>query len=302
MNSSSGGAFSALAEYVIGKKGVIYGATYDSTMKVVHTKAETLEEYKKMRGSKYSQSDIIGIFEDCKKELLRGRNVLFTGTPCQIAGLNAYLHKHYEKLLTVDLICHAVPSPKIFAEYVNFVNKKYKDTLIDIAMRYKQSCGWSHSYAYKYLFKSGKSLVDPLGLINWGRIYFSGCIDRPSCSNCQFANFDRVGDITIADFWDDLLLRPDLKSKKGTSLLMINSKNGVEVAEHLYDSLQFWDITEYEALQRSLIKPSDVSLQHEKFWTIYKKEGFEGTLKKMYPIKQTALIKKYIKGMIKRFI
>ena len=300
INSSSGGAFSALAEYVLENKGVVYGAVYNKKMQVVHARAINKNEYALMRGSKYSQSDIYGIYSKCKEDLKRGVLVLFTGTPCQIAGLKSYLTRSYENLITVDLVCHAVPSPKVFADYVQSINKIFHDKLISINMRYKKSHGWSHSFSYCYTFRSGKEIIDPVGINNWGRIFFSGFIDRPSCHECKFTNFDRTGDITIADFWDDLFLRPDIKSKNGTSLFIVNSENGKNLLEKLTNKMYFWEVTKYESLQRCLIKPSDASPKRNEFWNYYLKNGFEKTCQRYFFISRKSIIVQSVKIFVKK--
>ena len=301
LNSSSGGAFSALADWFIQNDGVVYGAVYNEKMQVVHSRATTTNEYSEMRGSKYSQSDLQGTFLKCKEDLKEGKLVLFTGTPCQIAGLKSFLMRPYENLITVDLVCHAVPSPRVFADYVDSVNKKFKDTLKSINMRYKKSCGWSHSYSFCYSFCSGKEMVDPIGFSNWGRYFFSGCIDRPSCHQCLFTNFDREGDFTIADFWDDLMLRPDIKSSKGTSLFMINTEKGSMLFPKI-KSLRSWKISEYESLQRCLIKPSDASPRREEFWNCYLENGYEETMRKFFPVRLRQIISQKIKKTLKKIL
>lgn len=301
LNSSSGGAFSAIADWIIQNDGVVYGAVYNEDMQVVHARATTDNECAKMRGSKYSQSNLSGVFLKCKNDLKQGKHVLFTGTPCQIAGLKSFLVHQYDNLYTIDLVCHAVPSPRVFADYVNSVNKKYKDKLNHINMRYKKSCGWSHSFSFCYSFCSGKVIVDPIGLSNWGRYFFSGYIDRPSCHQCLFTNFDREGDITIADFWDDLMLRPDLKSSKGTSLLMVNTEKGLKLFTQI-SSLYIWKISEYESLQRCLIKPSDASPKREEFWKYYLQNGYDETIKKFFPISQKRVLYQTVKKIIKSLL
>ena len=124
--SSSGGMFSAFAEKIIAENGVVFGAKFNENMEVVHSFTETIEGLADFRGSKYVQSNIGNSYIDAKRFLDSGRLVLFTGTPCQIAGLKSFLQKDYENLLTVDLICHGVPSPLIWKQYLESVLEKYR--------------------------------------------------------------------------------------------------------------------------------------------------------------------------------
>lgn len=247
LDSSSGGVFWALVEFTLGKKGIVCGVEYSPTMVVRHAFAETVEDCKRFMGSKYVQSDLNDIYPKIKSYLNDNRYVLFIGTPCQVEGLNLYLRKNYETLITADLVCHAVPSPLIFQEYVALINKKMRGKLRAIDMRYKRICGWSHRYSYKYSFDTCKSICDPSNISNWGRLYFSRLIDRPSCHACRFTNFCRSGDFTLADFWDDSEKRPELHSTDGTSLLLVNSDKAFKLIDEFSTALALWPVTQEEA-------------------------------------------------------
>lgn len=283
MKSSSGGAFSAIAEYVISQGGIVVGATYNEKMQVVHSFADNYDEYEKMRGSKYSQSNIIGVFKRCKEilssEKTKNRLLLFSGTPCQIHGLKSFLIHDYKNLITVDIVCHSIPSPMVFEDYIKFVNNHFNDRLTNLQMRYKQKNGWSQQYSYRYVFESGMSYVDPEGLFNWGTIYFSHVINRPSCEACPYTNLDRVGDFSIADFWDENKLRPDIYSKEGTSLFIINTQKGQELFKHITDKINVWRISEREAMQPCLMRPTPSYIERKYFWKCYKKYGLEKAVK-----------------------
>lgn len=282
MQSSSGGAFSVIAEYVLLRGGTVVGATYDSDMQVTHSFAKTYDEVVKMRGSKYSQSNLIGVYKHCK-EILRtekDKPLLFSGTPCQVHGLKSYLIHEYENLITMDVVCHSVPSPKVFADYIEYVNNSFQDKLVDLQMRYKHSGGWSHHYAYRYAFASGKHCVDPTGIFNWGKVYFSHVINRPSCDVCPYTNYNRVSDITVADFWDDSQLRPDIYSRKGTSLFIVNTQKGMSILESMKSNVQVWEITEEESMQHCLSNPTEPNVERKYFWKCYKKHGLKYAVEK----------------------
>ena len=298
LDSSSGGAFFALAELVINKGGIVCGVEYSPSMEVRHAFAETLDGCRRFMGSKYVQSNLNGIFHQIKSYLKSDRYVLFTGTPCQVEALNLYLKKPYKNLITSDLVCHAVPSPLIFKEYIKFVNKRKNAKLTSIDMRYKRLCGWSHRYSYRYAFDTCKSICDPSDISNWGRLYFSRLIDRPSCHDCKFTNFHRSGDFTLADFWDDAHRRPDLYSSDGTSLFLVNSEKGMSLLSSIKEYLDLWSITPEEAWQPCLEKATMKAPLRDKFWNDYRQKGFSFVYRKYY----TDSYKKRIKNNIKKIL
>jgi coenzyme F420-reducing hydrogenase beta subunit len=280
--SSSGGAFIAMASYVINQGGIVCGAKYTNTAIVIHEFAETLNDTEEFMGSKYSQSDIRNILPQIKKYLKSGRLVLFTGTPCQVHGLNLYLQKKYDNLITMDLVCHAVPSPLIFKEYINYNSKKLNSPIKAIDMRYKGVYGWGHRFAYRYHLQNGKSIIEPNNIEKWGRLFFSKLIDRPSCHECKFTNYNRCGDLTIADFWDDTNKRPDIYSKEGTSLCLVNSKIGALALEAIKETVILWDISKEESEQPCLLRATPPNTQRDKFWNDYYQKGFKYIYRKYF--------------------
>ena len=219
LKSSSGGAFSAFASTIINEGGTVYGVAYDNNMVVKHVSTNTIDGLEQFRGSKYVQSELLGIYPEIKGVLSNGRKVLFTGTPCQVHGLKSYLGKDYDNLYTIDVLCHAVPSPMIFREWIDLIIKRAGRKLRHIYMRDKTKHGWGSIMSFKYVFKNGKSLIDPSMIWNWNYIYFSQYINRPSCHRCRYTNFNRPSDISIGDYWDERNLRPDLRDPRGNSLL-----------------------------------------------------------------------------------
>lgn len=300
--SSSGGAFIAIASYIIYKGGVVCGAKYTDDSVVIHSFAYTMEDIYDFMGSKYSQSDIRGIYEQIKKLLQSGRIVLFSGTPCQTHGLTLFLKKKYENLVTVDLVCHAVPSPKIFREYINFCSQILGKRIKSVDMRSKIPYGWSHNFTYCFNLESGEKITEPEGIERWGRLFFSKLIDRPSCHQCRYANLNRIGDLTIADFWDDDNKRPDIKSNKGTSLCLINSRKGLDIIENIKDSIQTWDITMDESIQPCLLYPTSAHKLRDRFWIDYEQKGFGFVYKKYFTDSLYFKLKQQIKYKIKNMI
>lgn len=204
--SSSGGAFSMFARYVLGKGGVVFGAAYDPFPTLKHIAIESLDELDRLRGSKYVQSEIGDTYKQVKDLLKTDRMILYTGTPCQIGGLYAYLGgKRYEgQLITLDLVCHGVPNQTTFKAYLEKLKKtKYFDSAEPrnfVAFRFRNLDSWDYRPAVKI------SKPDKWKLLNqeanvFMTAFFRGTLYRESCFNCQYANCNRVGTFTIADFW-----------------------------------------------------------------------------------------------------
>lgn len=223
-SSSSGGVFSEIARFVCNHGGVVVGSVMNGNLKVHHTFAESLDQIAPMRGSKYVQSDLKGVFAQIKHVLNEGRLVLFTGTPCQVAGLYSFLKKDYDNLLTCDLVCHGVPSQKSFDTYCTKINLSLTDTA-EVRFRYTE--GWG--------FQMGIRTNSPSAHVRWKNIsprksyylraFTSGLMFNEACYSCQYATIDRVSDMTLADFWGIGANLPFKHStQKGVSLLLVNSE------------------------------------------------------------------------------
>lgn len=231
--SSSGGLFSVLAGYIFEKGGSVFGAAYDDSMVLRHCKASTPEELAPLRGSKYVQSDIGLCFREVKKELEDDKHVLFTGTPCQVAGLLNYLgRKEYPKLITTDLVCHGVPSPLLFSDYLNKLSNSLNipvEKMKDFSFR--KYDGWITSpHIDNFELKKEHNLYTSLFLRN--------ITLRESCYNCQYTSIERTGDITLGDFWgigDEVPYNHP--TGKGVTLLLANSPKGYHVLEQVSPEL-----------------------------------------------------------------
>lgn len=233
--SSSGGVFSLLAKGVLEKGGVVFGAAFDDHFRVHHTYIENYSDIDSLRRSKYVQSDTGKSFKEAEAFLRDGRCVLYVGTPCQVAGLNSYLRKPYEKLLTCNFVCYGVPSPKVWKSYLNYrmADKKVKA----VSFRDKEKSGW-RNYTMRMDYADGSSYKmlanQDAYFIGFGRNLFS----RPSCFDCRFRYQNTKSDITLADFWGiDKLSGIDVSDDKGVSLVLTNTQKGENWIEILKDSL-----------------------------------------------------------------
>lgn len=298
MNSSSGGAFSAFARIVFDKGGVVYGAAYDDNMVVRHVAIDKMEDLWKLRGSKYVQSDTRGVYKDIRLLLNYGRLVLFSGTPCQVQGLRNYLKKEEKGLLTIDLICHAVSSPMLFHNYIDYLQDKYKHRITWMNMRDKTKKGWVHNSPVKIWLDNGKSCWIKNNMVSWISVFSSHLTNRPSCHECKFSNLARTGDITLADFWDEKKSHPEFFSKKGTSTCILNTDKGKMFFEKIKDKLEVLEVTKDASMQPCLLLPTPVSQIREDFWRCYFQKGSEVAL---YKFCYTPLYIKY-KIKIKDYI
>ena len=255
--SSSGGAFSAIARWVLDRGGIVFGAAWHKGFKCSHVSCEGCNELSVLRGSKYLQSDIEHTFIEARQALRNGRYVLFTGTPCQIAGLRSFLIKPYEKLVTVDIVCHGVPSNTLFINYINKLKSGYSKYASATGFEFRNLHGWGIAPSVK---KENYRLGALVGVSNlYMSAFEKAAIFRESCYDCHFNGLARVGDITIADFWGIGALGKPFRHdvSKGVSLILINSDMGRSIIDNLRDCfIEKRDISEATKLNHNLIGSS----------------------------------------------
>lgn len=226
-DSSSGGVFTALAEEIINNKGIVFGAKFADDFSVIHSWTDNLEGLADFRGSKYLQSIIGNAYKECKNFLESGNKVLFTGTPCQIQGLLKYLNKEYDNLITVDFICHGVPSPLLWTKYIKFREKKSASRTLKTAFRRKND-GWK-LYSVLFTFANNTEYRASLKKDPYMQMFLKDIALRESCYQCSCRGIERPSDITIADFWGIQNIFPELDDDKGISLVLFHSHNGKEL-------------------------------------------------------------------------
>ena len=227
-DSTSGGAFSALAKKAYLQHYYVGGAIWNEDWSVSHFISNKKSDLERLRSSKYIQSDARGFYKKVKKLLDSDEKVLLCGTPCQIAGLKSYLRKDYEKLVTIDFICQYVNSPLIWHKYIEQLEKEHQSKVIYIKDKNKE-LGW-RSLCNKVVFENGDVLYDRHQTNSFRRCYmYLGIASRPSCYECKFKGFPRIADITIADFWGvEKYLTKEFDGNLGTSLIMCNSQKGLD--------------------------------------------------------------------------
>ena len=228
--SSSGGMMTLLARYIFEQGGAVCGAAFsEDYMTVHHIWANNEAELERIRGSKYVQSTTEPTYAETRTRLNQGQFVLYTGCPCQIAGLYRYLGKDYANLLTADIVCHGVPSPKVYRSYITELSGK--KTLEKVDFREKAYWGWGT--ATSLFFTDGSTYRNDCFKDPYWRGFLGGLITRESCGTCRYSRINRVGDFTLGDFWGIGTIDPESDDKKGTSLVLVNSSKGRKVFKNL---------------------------------------------------------------------
>lgn len=292
-NSASGGMFILLAKYVINHGGVVSGVKYDENLVAKHDFAETIEQCKDFMGSKYTRSKIDGIYPKVKEILEGNRYVLFTGTPCQIAGLKTYLQRDYEKLITCEIICHANPSPKVFEKYKKQLEKIKNKKIINIAFRSKEN-GWKNSIPI-IEYEDGEKEEES----SFYDAFVAELFNRPSCHACEFSSIKRNSDFTIGDFWGIESIEPTWNDNKGISLLIVSTKKAEKILLEMKPYMKLKEVNIEEAFSYNHNQNEPMNKNRKKFFRkIDKEEDIIKYMKKY--IKGNLIIR--IKGKVKRIL
>ncbi len=273
MRSQSGGVFGEIAQHYINLGGVVYGAQLDENFRAVHARGETQEECEKFRGSKYVQSDLGDTFIKVREDLKAGRDVLFGGTPCQVASLKKFLEFiPTEKLLLCDLVCHGTPSPAVWRGYLDYSEKKYGEKVVAARFRDKEK-GW-REHVESLTFESGHKVFSTV----YTFLFYREIMQRPSCSSCRFTNTVRAGDITLADYWGIERVDSSFASdNRGCSLVMVSTAKGKELFGKVSESFEVLPTTLQEAMacQPHLKRPIVPSRFSRAFERDFIAHGFE---------------------------
>jgi coenzyme F420-reducing hydrogenase beta subunit len=239
--SSSGGVFTLLAQQVVASGGLVIGAAFDKELNLRHCVVDTVAGLAALRGSKYIQSDTGNVFVKVLAAVKQGRAVLFTGTPCQVAGLTSFLECKPQELLTCDLVCHGVPSEKIFRKYIQGLEANTGAKAVAVSFRNKK-LGWKR-YSVRIDFANGAVCETPMERDNYIRTFISDLCLRPSCYCCPFSTIPRQGDITLADYWGVAAAHPTIDDDHGVSLIFVNSDKGQVAFNNIADLLTIYPST-----------------------------------------------------------
>lgn len=267
--SSSGGVFSLLANKILEQNGVVFGARFDDQFAVYHSYTETPEGLPPFRGSKYVQSDLRGAYSQVRQFLQANRPVLFTGTPCQIAGLRGYLgQREYDQLYLVSVVCHGAPSPLVWKDYLSNVTHGIIPT--DVSMRNKDN-GWSR---YNMLIRKNDTtlLSIPAADSPFIRAFLSNLTLRPACYHCKFRG-SHGSDLTLGDYWGIERVHPEMMDDKGTSLILTYTQKGKQLLFSLDIDLRESRYEDAVNGNPSIRYPSPEPVERVMFWREFRRHG-----------------------------
>lgn len=303
--SSSGGIFTVLAERVLDDGGVVVGVAQTAPTHFGHIVVVNKADLAKLRGSKYVQADVGLVYREVRSLLKAGRKVLFSGTPCQVAGLYAVLGSAASAdLFTVDIVCHGTPSVKVFEKYVREMEKTDDSVLDGVNFRDKSE-GWS-GYALLHRFRSGKSVSVHHGRSKYMRLFLSSICQNDSCAECRYRKLPRIADITLGDYWGISRYHPEMNDNKGTSVVLLNTEHGKALFEAVADKVaQCGSKVEYAiAGNPCIVRSSKPHPKRAEFFANLDKYSLDQLIK-MYcpfpsPLKRMYIRVRGVLGRIKR--
>ncbi len=273
-----------------------------------HELIENFDDIERFQKSKYVQSDIREIYQQIKQALLAKRHVLFVGTPCQVAAVQKYAdHEKLNRdlLLTVEIICWGVPSPGVFREHIDLIQRKYQADVMDYNFRDKRE-GWGHPYKRSVRLQNGTEIYNDDFLQACAQLYGKRLDMREACFSCPYAKSERVGDITIGDCWGIEKIYPDFANKNGVSQVWLNSEKGSAIWNAIQSEFDVQEVSVDQLLpyNNALKLPAVKPKEYASFWRDYKKHGYEFVLKKYtyygFVYRNLAKAKRRIMKLIKR--
>ena len=275
LHSSSGGVFYELASQMLRDGGYICGAVFDENFHVKHIVSDTQEDLRRMMGSKYAQSNVGYCYREIKSKLKEGHKVLFSGCPCQVAGLRTFLGKDYQNLLLVELICHGIPSDLMLQTYIAMQEKKYGAKLKQLEFRNKAK-GW-HNSSVRMEFENGRVYSKPITADAYMNGFLGSAFLKSSCYNCHFRNFISGSDIILGDFWgSEAELSED--DNKGISALLVNSGKGMDILDRCNLVVSPANVETIIKYNRNLIQSAKPSPQRNQFYDLSESAGFDAAI------------------------
>lgn len=278
--SSSGGFVTEIAKKIVKNNGVVFGALFDENKNIIHQKINNVEGLKKVAGSKYVQSNLKNTFNECKKELCKGTQVLYIGMPCQIEGLKNFLKKDYENLITIDLVCHGVSSPLFWKDYRDFLEKKFNSKIKKINFRDKKF-GYKSS-GMKIKFSNSYQYWNSPRIDYFLKCFFMNIITRPSCLKCNFKTLNHNSNFTVFDCWNYEKLLNDFNNLGYTNVIT-NNKKGKDILSSMTNFLEIYPVNLEDILPKNggmLLKSASAKINREEFWDYYLNNSFEKTMGK----------------------
>lgn len=293
--SQSGGAFYALANSIVENGGFVFGCELDDSLTAVHNCYSKIEDIKKFRGSKYVQSNLKDSYLKCESLLLKGKLVLFSGTPCQTHSLLAYLSykkTNIDNLVTCDIVCHGCPSPEVFESYKKYLSNNKKQNLKDFVFRDKKIGGW-HSHKEKAIFEDGSEYVGN----DYAKLFYKHLLFDEKCFACPYTTIERGTDLTICDAWrTDRTTKDEFDDNKGTSIIMVHTEKGIRLLKSILECNIYSEIDISEYIQPQMISPVEKSKYYDSFWNTYSRNHFRAIKK----FSSDNSLKHKIKALIKK--
>lgn len=266
--SRSGGVFTALTNKCLANNGVVFGVALNDNYEAIHKRATSQTERDLFRGSKYIQSVVGEAYKEVKEDLLQGKEVIYSGTPCQINALKEYLSgTDCSKLILIDIVCHGVPSASIWRDYLSHYEKMKNGKVTKVDFRNKKKYGWTG--CKETISIDEKEFDDDL----FFNLFNSGLIERSSCFRCPYKNLNRTGDITIGDFWGINKVNADFNDNKGISLVLCNTDKGKAYFECIKEEIDYIETDAEHCLQPALMRNSNKPKDREVFWWLYNRLG-----------------------------
>lgn len=277
--STSGGAFTALSDVILKKHGIIVGAIMDESFSIYHVLTTETSIRDKMRGSKYVQSNVKDIYRKIKEHLELNVYVLFVGTPCQVHALRQFLRKDYDTLFTVDILCHGVPSNKMFKEHISYINPVANSKIVDYHFRTKRYGRRNSIQEYK--LDNSNRFITSFKAQEYASFFRQSLSLRPSCRTCRYRCTHRFGDLTIGDYWGNAELLK--RGKSGVSLVCVNTPKGQSLIDSA-DNIKFINVNTEEITRRPEFNAPHFENQnrYDEFWNDYRKSGYQNLISKYY--------------------
>ena len=295
--SRSGAVFMALCDYVLKKQGVVFGCVQTDKNTIIHKVASTKQQVNSFKGSKYVQSDLLDTFKECENFLKQGVIVLFSGTGCQVHGLISFLEcakVDTSNLITCDIVCHGVPSPQLWRDYVAEFERRNNDGIAKVNFRDKEKCGW-RAHFESFLMVSGTTITTTI----WTNAFYSHCMFRESCYNCKYTTPNRKTDFTVADYWGIEKNVPEFDDNKGVSLVLVRGEKAKKIFAEIQDSLRVVQTKLNNSLQPQLVHPIEKGKKYNKFWKDYLKNKSKAIKKYFFPSKIKQILIKFKQKIIK---
>ena len=294
--SRSGGAFIAFSDFILKQGGVIYGAGYTEHFRVTHKRATTREERNEFKGSKYVQSDLNTVYRQIKSDISNGIKVLFSGTPCQTAGLKSYIGgSKSENLYLIDIICHGTPSPYLWQDYIEYTEQKYNQKIIRVDFRDK-SLGWT-AHKESFIFENGRKIITDI----WEKLFYQHIMLRPSCGNCPYTNTNRPSDITLGDFWGWEKTDTSFNSDNiGCSLVLVNTEKGQQLFAASCNDFTSVKTDISRCMQPNLQKPTLLSESSDEFIRNYTEGGIKTIIAKYGTMSKKCTMTTFLKKVKNR--